>query len=684
MSSSLERNRPNAPRRTRPIALATLAFAFALSLFLTNLAGAGDNAATRLAAAPPQNTSSPKIVGSALEGQILQGTGGKWRHVKLIRYAYQWQRCGATSVSCEAVPNATDSIYTLRSEDVGRTLRLVVTATNPSGSGSALSRRTAVVASAPANTPVNIVKPTITGNPLKGNALAAQAGTWSGGAPTRTRYTWRRCNDSGGSCKALEQTGQTYLLGSADVGHTLRVLVTEENSIGKGSALSLPTTVIGPVTTPPPAAPKNTSRPTIAGTTRQGQTLTASSGSWSGTAPIRFAFAWQRCTPSGGSCATIRGASQQTYTLGAADVRRTLRVLVTATNPAGSSAAVSQPSSLVAGPSASTKPSNQTEPSISGTAQVGRVLTTSSGSWAGTEPITYTYRWRRCNGSGRSDASDCALISNANGSTYAVRDADVGFHLRVQVTASNRAGSASVASNPTVAVTYGKPTNTAPPTISGTAATGNILHADRGRWVGKQPITYGYQWLRCDRLSGANCTLIPSATGSDYRVASADVGKSLRVRVSARNAGGSQSVVSPLRNVIGGSPPPPPPPGSSVPVGDLKAAGDRLVISSVQFSPNPVRSRTAPITVRVRVTARGGRPVSGALVFMRGTPRTVSGQTQATQADGWVTLTLVPNQYFPQPRNGFNQQFFIKAYRAGDPPLGGIAGYRLVQVPLAG
>jgi DNA-binding NarL/FixJ family response regulator len=86
----------------------------------------------------------------------------------------------------------------------------------------------------------------------------------------------------------------------------------------------------------------------------------------------------------------------------------------------------------------------------------------------------------------------------------------------------------------------------------------------------------------------------------------------------------------------------------------------------------------------LRVTARGGRPVNGALVFMRGTPRVVSGQTQATQADGYVTLTLVPNKFFPQPRNGFNVQFFVKAYRKGDPGLGGIAGYRLVQVRLAG
>ena len=116
----------------------------------------------------------------------------------------------------------------------------------------------------------------------------------------------------------------------------------------------------------------------------------------------------------------------------------------------------------------------------------------------------------------------------------------------------------------------------------------------------------------------------------------------------------------------------------------LQAAGDRLVVSQVRFSPNPVTSRTSPITARVFVTARGGRPVSGASVFMRATPRVVQGQTVATQGDGWATLTLVPNQQFPQPRSGFNVQFFVKASKPGDPGLGGIAGFRLVQVRLAG
>ena len=148
----------------------------------------------------------------------------------------------------------------------------------------------------------------------------------------------------------------------------------------------------------------------------------------------------------------------------------------------------------------------------------------------------------------------------------------------------------------------------------------------------------------------------------------------------ARNDQGTSSAISNQTAVVGGGGGNP---GGGLDVDSLQAAGDRLVVAQVQFSPNPGRSRTAPSPARVRVTARGGKPVRGAQVFMRGTPRVVQGQTQVTQGDGWATLTLVPNGQFPQPRNGYNVQFFVKAYRAGDPGLGGIAGYRLVQVRLA-
>ena len=325
-------------------------------------------------------------------------------------------------------------------------------------------------------------------------------------------------------------------------------------------------------------------------------------------------------------------------------------------------------------------PSNVTEPTVTGDTRVGQVLRTSRGTWSGTEPISYQFRWFRCQGAGAPDASDCRRISNASDNTYVLRQADAGFRIRSQVVARNADGQDTATSNPTGIVTAARPVNTTEPSISGTARVGSTLTASRGEWAGDQPITYSYIWLRCtDR--GDNCSEIQGANDTTYEVRDSDTGRTIRVRVTARNDRGSASAISNPTGVVGSNQPPP---GTGIPVGQLQAAGDRLVVATVQFSPNPVTSRTAPITARVRVTARGGRPVSGAAVFMRATPRVVQGQTAQTGGDGWVTLTLVPNNQFPQPRSGFNVQFFIKASRPGDPGLGGIAGYRLVQVRLAG
>ncbi|HXF98180.1 MAG TPA: hypothetical protein VNJ46_06160 [Gaiellaceae bacterium] len=369
---------------------------------------------------------------------------------------------------------------------------------------------------------------------------------------------------------------------------------------------------------------------------------------------------------------------------GTASVQRAyLALLAVAGIVAGLAVAFAAALAGASGAATAAAPRNLAEPRVGGTPMVGEVLRTTRGEWTGTPPITFRYRWYRCQGRGAPDASDCQRISNASENTYLVRQADAGFRIRSQVVATNAEGSAVATSNPTEVIQSARPVNVSEPTVSGTPLVGSRLTANRGEWVGQRPITYSFQWLRCNQ-AGDDCAEIAGATDTAYLVAEADLSRTLRVRVTARNDAGQRSAVSDPTAVVRAQQPPPPPPGQSVPVSSLRAAGDRLVVAQVRFFPSPVRSRTAPIIAQVRVTQQQGRPVSGALVFMRATPRVVTGQTRATGADGWVTLRLVPNRRFPQPRSGFNVQFFVKAYRSGDPPLGGIAGYRLVQVPLAG
>jgi hypothetical protein len=96
--------------------------------------------------------------------------------------------------------------------------------------------------------------------------------------------------------------------------------------------------------------PQNTSPPTISGTAQQGQTLTADPGTWTGTQPITFAYQWRRCNPNGNNCSNIAGAVDKTRVATAADVGKTLRVLVTAKNTDGSTMATSAATRTVAPP----------------------------------------------------------------------------------------------------------------------------------------------------------------------------------------------------------------------------------------------------------------------------------------------------------------------------------------------
>src|SRR5262245_11991486 len=105
-------------------------------------------------------------------------------------------------------------------------------------------------------------------------------------------------------------------------------------------------------------------------------------------------------------------------------------------------------------------PRTPAEPVVSGTARVGQVLRTTRGTWTGSEPIDYAFRWYRCDGAGAADASDCRRISNAADNTYVLRDGDAGFRIRSQVVATNVDGSARATSNPTAVVTSNRPTNT--------------------------------------------------------------------------------------------------------------------------------------------------------------------------------------------------------------------------------
>jgi hypothetical protein len=205
------------------------------------------------------------------------------------------------------------------------------------------------------------------------------------------------------------------------------------------------------------APPANTNLPSITGTTKVGETLTAQNGTWTNS-PTSFQYQWQRCDGAGASCGNIAGAVEKTYLLKTADASHTLRVRVLAVNADGSASARSGPTAVV---TPGTAPVNTARPSITGDARVGETLTAEDGTWTNS-PTSFAYQWQRCD----ADGTGCAAISGSTAKTYAVRLLDLGFRLRVEVTAKNAGGAGSALSGLTPIVDPATPITNRRPTLT--------------------------------------------------------------------------------------------------------------------------------------------------------------------------------------------------------------------------
>jgi hypothetical protein len=227
------------------------------------------------------------------------------------------------------------------------------------------------------------------------------------------------------------------------------------------------------------------------------------------------------------------------------------------------------------------------------------------------------------------------------------------------------------------------PENTENPAVVGPARDGELVAAKDGEWSGTNPMTFTYQWQRCNS-AGAGCANISGATEKVYRVATADVGSRLRVQVTARNASGTRSEASPAGPTVDR------PVGAqrlsdgrySIPASSVKLP-DRLVISGVEFAPTVLRSR-APFTGRFRVTDTRGYVVRDATVLVTGVPLGWIRQPAEvkTSVDGLVTIQLQPTPFLRLVRSG-SMVMFIRARKDGDSILAGVSSRRLVRVRTA-
>jgi hypothetical protein len=110
------------------------------------------------------------------------------------------------------------------------------TASPPIGGGQPPSEEGPPPAHEGPSAPVSTSPPAITGNAAQGEVLNASPGSWTG-SPTSFSFAWQRCVPARANCVPIAgASADTYPLTEADVGSTVRALVTAANEVG----LSLP------------------------------------------------------------------------------------------------------------------------------------------------------------------------------------------------------------------------------------------------------------------------------------------------------------------------------------------------------------------------------------------------------------------------------------------------------------
>jgi hypothetical protein len=291
-------------------------------------------------------------------------------------------------------------------------------------------------------------------NPQVGRTILGDKGTWTGASTYN--YQWLDCVDSAETTctpAGAPSTNTTYKIAQGDVGKFLALQVTANGSGSSTTANSAPSGAAVKNGTP-----LNRTAPAVTGLTQDGKTLTASPGTWDGTAPITYTYQWRRCDTAGKNCgASVTGApsTSNTYTLTDPDLNHTMSVVVTATNPATAPTTPAVPAVTQGSFATATvvTPGNTAAPTISGTPQQGNTLTAAHGSWV-PGSSTLADQWASCDASG----AGCTAVPGATAPTYKLTASDVGHTIVVQETAASSGATSSPVASSATGVVQAPPT----------------------------------------------------------------------------------------------------------------------------------------------------------------------------------------------------------------------------------
>ena len=399
------------------------------------------SAATATVAAKPSSpaTGAPTIGGTPQVGETLTvDTSGITDADGLtnVSYTYQWIANDAD------IEGATKSTYTLADSDEGKAIKVKVSFTDDADHEETLTSAATEAVTAKPNSPATGA-PTIGGTPQVDQTLTADTSNIADeDGLTNVSYSYQWIwNDGNNDTDIAGETASTYTLLDDDVGKTIKVRVTFTDEANNEETLT--SAVTGAVT----AAADNpaTGQPTISGTVRVGETLTADTSGIAdddGLDNVSYSYQWV----AGGS--DIPRATSSSYTLTTSEQGQTIQVRVSFTDDAdneetltsaATAAVAAKPNSLATG-----------QPTISGIAHAGQTLTAGTSGIAdddGLDDAIFSYQWIANDGTTDMD------IEDADDSTYTVSDDDVGKVINVRVSFTDDAGNQeTLTSGPTVSI----------------------------------------------------------------------------------------------------------------------------------------------------------------------------------------------------------------------------------------
>ncbi len=468
------------------------------------------------AVAPRANSSAtgaPTISGTARVGETLTAdvTGiADGDGMTSAIFSYQWL---ADDVN---IAGATGSSYTLAEGEQGKTIMVRVSFTDDGNYDETLTS-TPTAAVAPRANSSATGAPTISGTARVGETLTADVtGIADGDGMTSAIFSYQWLADDVNIAGA---TGSSYTLAEGEQGKTImvRVSFTDDGNYDE-TLTSTPTAAVAP--RPNSSA---TGAPTISGTARVGETLTADvTGIADGDGMTSAIFSYQWLADD----VNIAGATGSSYTLAEGEQGKTIMVRVSFTDDGNYDETLTSTPTAAVAPRANSSATGA--PTISGTARVGETLTADVTGIADGDGMTsaiFSYQW----------LADDVNIAGATGSSYTLAEGEQGKTIMVRVSFTDDGNyDETLTSTPTAAVApRANSSATGAPTISGTARVGETLTADVTGIADGDGMTsaiFSYQWLADD-------VNIAGATGSSYTLAEGEQGKTIMVRVSFTDDG---------------------------------------------------------------------------------------------------------------------------------------------------